>query len=233
MMIRFNLHVVKSVSVNTSRKTVTFETHYVNALTHYFTMTRDQFLAFDDALCMIDRGNMQGDFPLGYNMWFTYCCNYNHYEIELQKDGRLFFKFDYDSFIDYKRVIHQKLLSFFRLSDEGSRRNGRRARRSYRCHEERIKSTIGECSLPDEYQSSYQSTEAGISCERQAISGTTNYAVVSNKDEASAILSEWGNSINGRKDNSASTEGVVFDSLQSPERIQLIDFTPSNNMDML
>lgn len=230
----FNLHPIKSVTLNDSKTVITFETLFVNGHVYYFTMNKNEFLNFDEALYLISTDNFQGNIPIGDNMWFSFFRKQDGYEIRLcqqRKDRFLYFDFDYDSFQEYKKAIHWKLFSFLRL--KATEHDDQRERqKDNRYRSQHVKSVHGKRPLSDETTRSYQFTRNGETCERESSPGTTNDVNMSPVDETSTVFSKWCDSTSGRKDNSFDNGESDFDDLQSPEAVQLLDKSLSIEVDM-
>ena len=86
-------------SYNHGSERVTFETRHVCGRRFYFPLTKNQFLALNDAILLIDKENAYGHYPLGQNTWM----HYNAFDASLYREmnnGRVHFIFA--SFDEYK-----------------------------------------------------------------------------------------------------------------------------------
>ena len=237
---RFYFHGVQCVSVNEFKDLIRFETHHPNNRSHYFPMTIDEFYGFNDSLSMIERGNMQGDFPLSDQMWFRFeLRDDNEYEIKFYRNGstrRSYFSFyDDNEFHHYRKNIHPQLLLFLRSRDERLWRR-RRERLRYRSNEGEVVPTSRKRPHPDESESAYQSTATINTCERSSSSRATNDAFMCDQVETSAIFPKWSNSNPRRQDDPNFDQRSVSNNLSSPEGIHLTDSesisSNSDNMEM-
>ena len=123
---RISLHCSQTAIVNCDGTFITFEDCNNDSKCHFFTMTRHQFFAFDDALTLILKHGKEGNYPLGLNMWFYY--RHNKGKI---RNGRRCFNFL--SLQQYINCAHAKLMLLFRQTDrEDGRTRGHCARRERR-----------------------------------------------------------------------------------------------------
>ena len=213
---------------------ITFETLHVSSHAFYYTMNWEEFLNFDEALFMISRGNLQGNIPIGDKMWFTYFHNQYDYEIKLCKEKRnkfIHFDFDYNSFQEYKKTVHWKLLSFLRLN--ATEYDGRRKRWKKNQYEsQHIKSFNGKRPFSDENTRANKFTRNGPSCERESTLGTTNDVNMSLVNKTSPILPKRCNSTSRRKNKSFVNDESDRDDLPDPEEVQLLNRSLSSEMDL-
>lgn len=231
---RFNLHSIKSVTVDELKTVIIFETLFVNGHVYYFSMTKDEFLNFDEALFLISKDNFQGNIPIGDDIWFSYFHKRQGYEIKLwkqRKDRILYFDFDYDSFNEYKKTVHWKLFSFLRLkATEYDERRKRQKRNRYKSRHD--KSIHDKCPLSNEDSRSYQSTRNGETSERETSSGATNNVNMSFVNKTSSVLSKWSDSTTRRKHISSDNEASDIDYLSSPETVQILNRSITSEMEV-
>lgn len=212
---------------NTTSDKVTFETRHISGRRFHFVLTKNQLLALDDSILLIDRGEAWGHFPLGNNAWFHYdnsaACLYKEHE-----NGRAYFHFS--SFREYKTVTHHRLLSLIRLKEQTP--VARRERRSHNARrhigtrgrgESENKSTCNKRALssvlkPSDRPSTSKRNRGG---EREAASRPSNDVVMSHDDEKSSIFSKWKSSSPRRRSDSISSLSSVSKSVLSPEEVQL------------
>ena len=228
----FHLNTVQSVNLDSARDTIIFETQCVTSSTYYFTLTREQFFAFDDALYMIERGNMQGHFPLGQDIYFSYHNDRRGHErrlIKRRRQDRPDITFDFVAFTDYIKSVHHRIISFLRWGDQATRR---KQRRRHRAKKDRSISSSRKRSLPDGCESASESTTTGKTCDGKITPGPSDNALMSPALETSTIFPERSSSNYGRRTDSTLIETTISHDLQSPERIQLIDCEESNEMEM-
>ena len=229
----FHLNTVQCVNIDSLTDDIIFETRYVKTNTsYYFTLSQEQFHAFDDALCVIDRGNMQGYFPLGGDVYFNYHRGHEGDESQFIKFGRkdrLDIKFDFIVFNDYMKYVHHRILSFLRLPDGETRRRGRKRHRETK---DRGNSSVGKCPLPDVCKSAIKSSTSGKVCEGEITPRSTDNALMSTSDEACAVLPQRGSPNLGRFDNSSIAEDTFPNDLPSPQPVQLLDDESCDGMEV-
>ena len=212
MLPRLYMHSVQYVFYDNHYEEVLFESRMACGRRFTFVLSRNQFLNLHDAISQIEKFKYYGHFPLGQNTWLHYnafdSCLYR----ESNEDRRLYFTFI--SFTEYIKHTHPRLLSLVRhQKDElvatrrrGSGDDGRRQRAVKSTAHKRPLSTV---SVPS-HQSSEAKRSRGEEC--KATSRSTNDAVVSNIEEASAILSKWDrSSARWRSDSSSSESSAAED----------------------
>ena len=173
-------------SYNHGSERVTFETRHVCGRRFYFPLTKNQFLALNDAILLIDKENAYGHYPLGQNTWM----HYNAFDASLYREmnnGRVHFIFA--SFDEYKSYTHRRLLSLVRLKDNATvgaasvartkaraKRHGRQGRRRRSSSESVI--TNYKRPLSVAVQSSNRSPASKRPCreKREAVSRATDNA---------------------------------------------------------
>ena len=216
-------------SYNHDSERVTFETRLACGRRCYFSLTKNQFLALNDALILIDKENAYGHYPLGQNTWM----HYNAFDASLYREmnnGRVHFIFA--SFHEYKKYTHRRLLSLVRVkeietvaaatvartrSKARAKRNGReRGRR--RSSSESV-TTNYKRPLSVAVQSSNRSPASKRPCreKREAVSRATNDADVSYNGEESPIFSEWHYSNTRRRSDSISSLSSAKESVATLE----------------
>jgi len=208
-MATFIIHTVQYASVNYRHSLIIFSNEQVDGTCTSFTLTREQFFAFDDVIHMISRGNMQGYFPLGGNIYFNYHKTFHHYETELFQMGETYGSqlktFVFRSFNDYKRDVHGKILSLLRKRDYGARRSSTRKR-----------------TLSDASKCSTQSPKAVNTGKGETLPRKTDNVLMSHAGETSAILPKWSDS-NPGEDDARGDERIISHNLSSPEEVRLAD----------
>ena len=220
---------------NRTNQRITFETRYACGRRCEFTLSRNQFLALNDAIFLIDKENAYGHYPLGQRMWLHYNLFDASLYRETKNDGRIYFIFA--SFAEYKRFTHRRLLSLVRLKEEktvvtnarrslhNERNRGRGGRKS------EVVSSINKRPLSNAMSETNRSPAAKRTCreERDAASRTTDDADLSYNDEASAIFPEWHHSNTRRWGDSISSLSSLSKTFSTTDSVQL--FQPSNSTD--
>jgi len=237
MMVTINLHPIQRVCVNDLSTSITFSNEDVDGSTYYFTMTKEQFFAFTDAMYLIERGNMQGCFPLGQNVFFKYHKGYRYYESKLYRiddnekgNQRRHHTFVFHFFNYYKNVIHNDIVSFLRRREHGSlRRREHGSRRRHQSTKSRVKSTTGKRPLSNAGESSRKPQSVGNTREGETLYRSTNNVDMSDSRETSTILSKRCDSNHGQSESRKADE-LISHHLSSPENIQLLD--GDNNLDV-
>ena len=209
-------------SYNHGSERVTFETRHACGRRFYFPLTKNQFLALNDAILLIDKENAYGHYPLGQNTWM----HYNAFDASLYREmnnGRVHFIFA--SFDEYKNCTHRRLLSLVRVKDNATvartkvraKRNGRGRGRSSSSSES--VSTNHKRPLSVAVQSSNRSPASKRPCreKREAVSRATDNADVSYNDEESAIFPEWHYSNTRRRSDSISSLSSAKESVAAAE----------------
>ena len=204
-------------SYNHDSERVTFETRHACGRRFYFPLTKNQFLALNDAILLIDKENAYGHYPLGQNTWM----HYNAFDASLYRemDNRRV-HFIFASFDEYKTYTHRRLLSLVRVKDNATvaaasvarTRTKARAKRNGRGRGEggsssESVSTRYKRPLSVAVQSSDRSPASKRACreKREAVSRATDNADVSYNDEESAIFPEWHYSNTRRRRDSISS----------------------------
>ena len=218
-------------SYNRGSEQVTFETRHACGRRFYFPLTKNQFLALNDAILLIDSENAYGHYPLGQNTWM----HYNAFDASLYREmnnGRVHFIFA--SFDEYKSYTHRRLLSLVRVKNNETavaaasvartrtrtkaraKRNGRGRRRN--SNSESV-ITNHKRPLSVAVQSSDRSPASKRTCreKREAVSRATDNADVSYNDEESAIFSEWHYSNTRRRRDSISPLSSTKESIRTLE----------------
>ena len=220
---RLYLHSLQSATVNRKKTEITFETRHANGCHYYFSLTRNQFLALDDVLFLIDSPDcIHGHFPLDTNLWFHYGANEATLYVT-SSDKRPYFTFE--SFAQYKRFTHHRILSLLRLKEEAKasitrRENDSRGRRvSFSNHKRPISSVV---------QSVNRSTTTKRNHgERKTLPRATDNADMSHSGEEGIVFPKRNNS-NSRwwidsssSSASESDDNLPFDAIQTPTSITL------------
>ena len=221
---RFHMDSVQRVNVDISSNSVIFESQYVKSTVQYFTLSREQFHAFDDVWCIISRGNIQGIFPLGDDIYFNYHNDRGQEErqfVKLGRNDRMIVKFNFLSFDYYIHNVHRRILFILRWYEGRTRRTERTRRRAAAA--DRKKPSSRKRSLSDVCESTNKSTTSVDTCQGEITPRSSDHVLVSTADEASAILPQRGSSNFGRCDDSTVTETTLSADLQSPTKIQLLD----------
>lgn len=226
---RLYMHSLQSAIVDRNRSNITFETRHANGCHYYFDMTRHQFFALDDIFLYIDKHHAEGHFPLGHNMWFHFDdCEAKLYTTN--PDDRPYFKFQ--SFAQYKRFTHQRILSLLRSRDDNVRtKNGsksaattRGSRQHYTSGDKRPLSTIvqpfTQSGTPKRHHQSSETT-----------SRASNNVVMPDSNKKSAILPEWNNTTARRRSDSPSSLSSVSEDLLYPQEEQSLPYVATDSME--
>ena len=213
---------------------VTFETRLACGRRYYFSLSKNQFLALNDAILLIDEENAYGHYPLGHGTWM----HYNASDASLYRDAkareRVYFVFA--SFEEYKRFTHRRLLSLVRSKEEKTdvltakrQHHGRNRARGGRKPE--IVSSNCKRPLSVVVQSVDRSPATKRSCreERKAASRTADDANLSHDDEESAVFPEWHCSNTRRRCDSVSSLSSLSKSFSTAESVQV--FSPTDTFD--
>ena len=203
---RLYLHSLQSVTVDQQRGEIFFTTRHANGCFYYFPLSRNQFLSLNDIIILIDsHKHTSGHFPLGEHLWLHLSEEVTLYYTT--NGGRPYFKFQ--SFTQYRKYAHERILSLLRLSDAAvGRRGGRKRNRS------RPLSSNHQRTLPSIVQAATRSpaakrTRGG----RESLPRSTNDALVSHSEEESVVLSQRDNTNSRwRIDSSSSSESEAGDS---------------------
>ena len=194
----FNLLGTQKIDINENKSLITLLTQSINGHTYYFHLTREQYLAFDDTLTLINDNQHITDFPLGQNIWF-----HHDYQKSIIYDptqyGQSYFRFI--NFQLYRRRIHWRVMSFLRSRSKPkvtSQRGVKRARRTSASdddyysegpsanHQRPLSIAVRPAPKP-------QTTEDSTS-KRAASYGATYNAVMSNDGKTSDVFSQRYNS---------------------------------------
>ena len=207
-------------SYNHASERVTFETRHACGRRFYFPLTKNQFLALNDAILLIDRENAYGHYPLGQNTWM----HYNAFDASLYKEmNNRRVHFIFASFDEYKSYTHRRLLSLVRVKDNATvARTKARAKRNGRGRSSGSSESVStnhKRPLSVAVQSSDRSPASKRTCreKREAVSRATDNADVSYNDEESAIFSEWHYSNTRRRRDSISPLSFAKESVTTVE----------------
>ena len=221
MTARFNLICSQKLDITDNKTLITLSTQTINGHMHYFHLTRNQFLALDDALTLIDAKCGYTDFPLGQNIWFHY--NYHKAVIyDAMQYGQSYFKFM--NFQLYKRRSHRRVMSFLRSR---SRRTvtptrGVKRRRITREDDDDFDGE-GQCANRQRPLSvavrptTEPSTVEGATARGSTVHGAANDAVVSPDGKARAVFPKRNDSSVGRQHDIKSFRAAPWDDLQTPD----------------
>ena len=191
---------------------VIFKTRHASGRHFHFTLSKEQFLAFDDAIAVIERSHCYGDYPLGQNTWL----NYNESGVSLYKNvrdsGRI--KFYFSNFREYKRYTHSRLKSFVPLTRKESGRL-RHYGNTYAASHKRPSSITMRQS--DKSRATKRKCRRG----RCITSRKTKDAELSSNEETCSVLSEWDYS-NSRCSDSISSESSDLTNITTPSSIRLL-----------
>ena len=235
------MHSVQFVHFDNRNGKIYFESRKASGRHFQFILTRNQFFNLNDAIYQIKKFNYYGHFPLGNNTWLHYNggSNTRLYRESFAKDCRVYFSFD--SFMDYIKHTHPRLLSLVRLNqsaaaaataaipDIGERRRRLNARRrlpsssstssSISCS----KSTNHKRPLSAVLEPSHQSSDSKRHrgrAERAAASRSTDNDVLSAVEEESVILSKWERSSDRRRCDSDSSQSSCAEDRHSPASLR-------------
>ena len=237
---RLYMQSLQYATYDRANEQVTFETRLACGRRHHFYLSKNQFLALNDAILLIDTENAYGHYPLGHGIWM----HYNAFDASLYRDTknceRIYFIFA--SFSEYKRFTHRRLLSLVRSkekkTDVPKARATLQARRQYNERDRgrsgrkaEIISTNCKRPLSVAVQSVNRSPTAKRSCweERNAASRTADNANLSCDDEDSSIFSQWNYSSTRRRSDSISSISSLSKSVSATESVQI--FSPTDTFD--
>lgn len=226
---RLYLHSLQSATVNEKRTIVTFETRHVNGRRYYFDLTSHQFFALDDIFYILDKHHTEGHFPLGRNMWFYFGEGGAKLYTATPND-QPYFKFQ--SFTQYKRFTHRRILSLLRSRDDAVRtKNGSKStatsgvsKQHYSSGDKRPLSTI-------EQSFNRSGTSQQHHQDGEAVSRPTNDVILPHPNKESAILSEWDNTTSRRGSDSSSSLSSVSEDLLYPEEEQTLAYMATDSME--
>ena len=230
---RLYMHSFQYVTYNPETLTINFETRHVCGRRFHFRLTKNQFLALNDAILLIDREKCYGHYPLGQGIWMYYnCFNATLYK-ELADYERIYFKFA--CFDEYKTFTHRRLLSLIRLNDNATtatvarvreRGNGRKSRAQKRSEANSAghKRQLSIAMRPENQSSTSKRSRRK---ERDTLPRSSDNVIMSHDNEESPVFSEWHCSNTRRRHDSISTVASSTQNLASPERVRL-DSTITN-----
>ena len=228
------MHSVQFAHFDNCNGKIYFESRKASGRHFQFILTRNQFFNLNDAIYQIKKFNYYGHFPLGNNTWLHYNggSDTRLYRESFAEDCRVYFSFD--SFMEYIKHTHPRLLSLVRLNqsaaaaaaaataDRGERRrrlNARRRLPSISCS----KSTNHKRSLSTILESSHQSSDSKRHrgrAEWATASRSTDNDVLSAAEEESAILSKWERSSDRRRSDSDSSQSSGAEDRHSPASLR-------------
>ena len=231
---RLYMHSVQFAHFDNCNGKIYFESRKASGRHFQFILTRNQFFNLNDAIYQIKKFNYYGHFPLGNNTWLHYNggSDTRLYRESFAEDCRVYFSFD--SFMEYIKHTHPRLLSLVRLNqsaaaaaaaataDRGERRrrlNARRRLPSISCS----KSTNHKRSLSTILESSHQSSDSKRHrgrAEWATASRSTDNDVLSAAEEESAILSKWERSSDRRRSDSDSSQSSGAEDRHSPASLR-------------
>ena len=202
---------------------MTFETRHACGRRFYFSLTKNQFLALNDAIILINEENAYGHYPLGQNTWMHYNASDASLYRDLNNDDNSRVHFIFASFDEYMNYTHRRLLSLVRLKDNKTvaaaiaaraRRNGRGRRRNGTSVTTSYKRPLSVAVQP-----SNRSPASKRPCreKREAVSRATDNADVSYTNEESAIFPEWHYSNTRRRSDSISSLSSAKESVAAAE----------------
>lgn len=232
---RLYMHSLQYATYDQANDRITFETRHANGRHFRFVLSRNQFLALNDAIIMIEKEKCNGHFPLGHYTWL----HYNAFDASLYKQTENCARIDFifASFEEYKSFTHRRLLSLVRLNDvatvaaagtsaqEKRRNDGRSRGRGKSTSYKRPSSVV----LRAENQPS--TAKRPRRGERTISSRASNDADLSNHDEESAVLPEWHHTTTRRRFDSDSASSCTSKSLSSPDNVRLNSQSSSFSME--
>ena len=225
---RLYMHSLQYATYDQANDRITFKTRHANGHHSHFVLSRNQFLALNDAMILIEKEKCDGNFPLGQYTWL----HYNAFDASLYKEtencARI--EFTFASFEEYKSCTHRRLLSLLRLNDlatvEKKRRiDGRSRGRGKSTSYKRPSSVV----LRAENQSS--AAKRPRRGERTISSRTSNNGDMPNTDEESAIFPEWHHSTSRGRFDSPSPLSSPSKGLSSPEIVRLKPPSSTSSME--
>ena len=193
----FVMHAVQYASANARKSYILFETRTPSGQSFFFELSRNQFIAFNDVIILIEEGGASnGDYPLGNGFWFHYKY-YNEgviYDAHASDKHPYYFKFT--NLKQYLKGAHRQLLSF--LSDEGEENGGRsRRRKRYLPSEARKRSLSNKAESAHKFGEYEETTSKWKTPSRSTINADVSY-----EGEDGAVLSKWNDTNSGRRNNS-------------------------------
>jgi len=211
----FTLQTVQYIHISENCNAVTFTNNFNHD--EFFTMTREEFFDFSDLLSLMKTGRMNGHIPFAHNFYFCHEQYSDTAYFYKTWDGRCMNSFTLNSFQEYKRNIHHRILSFLRRHNYGS---GRRHRRP----EEKSggKPSTGKRSFSDACYYSTQSTKTIDNHTGETPSRSTDNVIMPHTKEASAILPKRSNTNYGKYE-CGKIDSIISNDLPPPEEIQLLD----------
>lgn len=219
---------------NAVHEKITFETRLAYGRRCYFSLSKNQFLALNDAIILIDEENAYGHYPLGQYTWM----HYNAFDASLYRETkdaeRIHFIFA--SFEEYKKYTHKRLLSLVRLKTTTVPTATRTRQKLYNGrgrHKSEIIAANCKRPLSAVLQSANQSPPPKRSRrgERETASRATNDVIMSHDDEEGPIFSKWHYSNTRRRSDSISPLSSISKGLSTPEKLHF--FSPSDTIDAM
>ena len=222
---RLYMQSIQSATYDYGNEEVTFESRLASGARFKFQLSKNQFLALNDAILLIDRGPSYayGHYPLGQRIWF----HYNFSDASLYRDertNRIYFNFA--CFHEYKAYTHRRLLSLVRLNEDG---DGRVRVRRRGGGEDENKSTSRKRAFPDEVQATNKPSTSK-SCrwkERETTSRSSDDAELSPSKKESAIFPEWHYSNPRRGSDSISSLSSDAENFEHDEHVPV--YAPSDS----
>ena len=210
---RLYMQSVQFASYRQHTDSITFETRLASGRREHFILTKNQFLALDDALILIRESNSYGHYPLGQNVWM----HYNAFDASLYKEtangARI--NFIFVCFEEYKRHTHNRLRSLILLNCDGARRNRRRCGEAQNARCQRpLSVTMRSSHQPSSSKRSYRT-------EWKTASRSTDNVKLSHDDKTRSVLSKWDRTSPRRRSDSISSQSSTYSNLSSATSVRL------------
>ena len=209
---------------NSQSGCIAFVTRHASGRYFHFTLSKEQFLALDDAIALIEisvsLSDCYGHYPLGQNTWL----HYSDSEVRLYKYTRDSdrINFHFLNFREYKRYTHSRLKSFIRMKCEKDGRVSRSCRYedlSTTTHQRPLSSTLRQTHRPG-------ATKRHCWRKRRATSRKAINAKLPPDEETRSVLSER-HSANSRRSGSISSESSLCTNFSAPSSIRLVSSNDS------
>lgn len=220
---RLYLQDIQYATYKADTQEIWFQMRHVTGGNYHFILSREQFLALDDALIIIDNSHRYGDYPLGQHMWLRY----HNDEVTLYRNtrhsGRIHFHFE--RFEDYKSYVHKRLYSFI---DSKSAREVTRRR-----YHGRFPAKTHKRSISDDVWSTNQPSTSKRHCrsQRKTSPRSSVHAHYTNEEKVCDILSEWNNSNSRRRSESSDSTTDNNAHLESPVSLRHDSFSNHSSME--
>ena len=210
---RLYMQTIQFATYKQHGESITFETRHVSGRRYHFVLTKNQFLALDYVIALIQCDDTYGHYPLGQNMWLDY--NPNCVRLYKQRSNGDRLKFHFVCFEEYKRHVHSRLRSLLLLN----RNEAGRRRRKYG----ESSTASNQRPLSIAMQPTHQPSTTKRRCwgERKAALWATDNVNMSHDDKACSILSERNSTNSRRRSDSFSSKSSLCSDFSSIDSIRL------------